>query len=278
MSEENQVADAPVDTGQAASEGTTEFNFRDHIDESIRDDPSLSTYKDINGMAKSLINAQKMVGADKVAIPGKYTTPEEMDSFYSKIGRPDTADGYELSSNEVIGDEGVTFFRELAHKNGLTQTQAENILTEYGGYIDTMGEKTEEQIEQIRVGLEKDLQNEWGDQYEKNIGYSNEVVSFFGSDEDAITEMKLADGTRIGDNPMIIEMFSNIGQFIAEKIGEDSFSGRDNVPGMATEEVQQELNSIMAPGTPYWDKQHPDHNRVVQRALQLNGMLTGDAA
>ena len=179
MSEEGQVADAPVETGQAASEATTEFNFRDHIDETIRDDPSLSTYKDINGMAKSLINAQKMVGADKVAIPGKYTTPEEMDSFYSKIGRPETADGYELSSNEVIGDEGVTFFRELAHKNGLTQTQAENILTEYGGYIDTMGEKTEEQIEQIRVGLEKDLQNEWGDQYEKNIGYSNEVVSFF---------------------------------------------------------------------------------------------------
>ena len=245
MSEENQVADAPVDTGQAASEGTTEFNFRDHIDETIRDDPSLSTYKDINGMAKSLINAQKMVGADKVAIPGKYTTPEEMDSFYSKIGRPETADGYELSSNEVIGDEGVTFFRELAHKNGLTQTQAKN---------------------------------EWGDQYEKNIGYSNEVVSFFSSDDDAITEMKLADGTRIGDNPMIIEMFSNIGQFISEKIGEDSFSGRDNVPGMATEEVQQELNSIMAPGTPYWDKQHPDHNRTVQRALQLNGMLTGDAA
>ena len=278
MSEENQVADAPVETGQAASEATTEFNFRDHIDETIRDDPSLSTYKDINGMAKSLINAQKMVGADKVAIPGKYTTPEEMDSFYSKIGRPDTADGYELSSNEVIGEEGVTFFRELAHKNGLTQTQAENILTEYGGYLDTVGEKTEDQIEQIRVGIEKDLQNEWGDQYEKNIGYSNEVVSFFSSDDDAITEMKLADGTRIGDNPMIIEMFSNIGQFIAEKIGEDSFSGRDNVPGMAMEEVQQELNSIMAPGTPYWDKQHPDHNRVVQRALQLNGMLTGDAA
>ena len=60
-----------------------------------------------------------------------------------------------------------------------------------------MGEKTEEQIEQIRVGIEKDLQNEWGDQYEKNIGYSNEVVSFFNSDDDAITEMKLADGTGI---------------------------------------------------------------------------------
>lgn len=278
MSEEGQVADAPVETGQAASEATTEFNFRDHIDETIRDDPSLATYKDINGMAKSLINAQKMVGADKVAIPGKYTTPEEMDSFYSKIGRPDAPDGYELSSSEVIGEEGVTFFRELAHKNGLTQTQAENILTEYSGYLDTVGEKTEEQIEQIRVGLEKDLQNEWGDQYEKNIGYSNEVVSTFGGDDDAITEMKLADGTRIGDNPMLIEMFSNIGRFIAEKIGEDSFSGRDNVPGMAMEEVQQELNSIMAPGTPYWDKQHPDHNRVVQRAFQLNSMITGDAA
>ena len=278
MSEEGQVADAPVDTGQAASE-TTEFNFRDHIDETIRDDPSLSTYKDINGMAKSLINAQKMVGADKVAIPGKYTTPEEMDSFYSKIGRPDGSDGYELSATDTIGEEGVNFFKQLAHKNGLTQTQAENILTEYGGYLDTMGEKTEDQIEEIRVGLEKDLQNEWGDQYQKNIDHSNDVVSFFaGENDEDITEMKLADGTRIGDNPMIIEMFSNIGQFIAEKIGEDSFSGRDNVPGMAMEEVQQELNSIMAPGTPYWDKQHPDHNSVVQRAFQLNSMKTGDAA
>jgi len=277
MSEEGQVADAPVDTGQAASE-TTEFNFRDHIDETIRDDPSLSTYKDINGMAKSLINAQKMVGADKIAIPSKYTTPEEMDSFYSKIGRPDASDGYELSATEAIGEEGVTFFKQLAHKNGLTQNQAENILTEYGGYLDTMGEKTEEQIEHIRTGLEKDLQQQWGDQYDKNIGFSNEVVSFFGNDDDAITEMKLADGTRVGDNPMLIEMFSNIGQFIAEKIGEDSFSGRDNVPGMAMEELQAELNSIMAPGTPYWDKQHPDHNRVVERAFQLNSMKTGDAA
>lgn len=278
MSEENQVADAPVETGQAASEAT-EFNFRDHIDETIRDDPSLATYKDINGMAKSLINAQKMVGADKVAIPGKYTTPEEMDAFYAKIGRPEAPDGYELKVNDAIGEDGVNFFKELAHKNGLTQTQADSILSEYGEYIGSVTNQTEEQIDQVRNEIDTQLKAEWGNEYQRKFDLANNVLDTFAPEDSAISEIKLSDGTLIGDNPVIVEFMSNVGQFLAEKIGEDSFSGRDNVPGMALDDVQKELNDLMAPSnTAYWDKNHPDHGRSVQRALQLREMINPPAA
>ena len=101
-----QVADAPEapiveEAGQATSEDQA-FDFRQHIDEGYRNDPSLSTYKDINGMAKSLINAQKMVGADKVAIPGSWATEDDWSQVYSKLGRPETADKYDLSFDKSI--------------------------------------------------------------------------------------------------------------------------------------------------------------------------------
>ena len=121
-----QVADAPdapeVESGQATSEDQA-FDFRQHIDEGYRNDPSLSTYKDINGMAKSLINAQKMVGADKVAIPGSWATEDDWSQVYNKLGRPETADKYDLSFDQDTEENGQ-WFKETAHKIGLSQNQA----------------------------------------------------------------------------------------------------------------------------------------------------------
>ena len=76
-----------------------------------------------------------------------------MDAFYAKIGRPEAPDGYELKVNDAIGEDGGKFFKELAHKNGLTQTQADSILSEYGEYIGSVTNQTEEQIDQVRMKL-----------------------------------------------------------------------------------------------------------------------------
>ena len=40
-----------------------------------------------------------MIGADKVAIPGKYATDEDWSEVYNKLGRPETADLYNLEVN-----------------------------------------------------------------------------------------------------------------------------------------------------------------------------------
>ena len=109
-----------------------------------------------------------------------------------------------------------------------------------------------------------------GNEYQRKFDLANNVLDTFAPEDSAISEIKLSDGTLIGDNPVIVEFMSNVGQFLAEKIGEDSFSGRDNVPGMALDDVQKELNDLMAPSnTAYWDKIILIMVGQYQRALQL---------
>ena len=71
MSEE-QVAE--VAEAEAPSGGE---DWRSMISEDLRGDTSLQHIGSIDAMAKSYINAQKMVGADKVAIPGSWGTDED---------------------------------------------------------------------------------------------------------------------------------------------------------------------------------------------------------
>ena len=102
MSSENQEVAAPVEqpsvlsgdpkteTPQATQETT---DWKSGLSEDIRADKSLENIKDISGLAKSYIHAQKMVGADKIPVPNKYATEDDWNAVYEKLGRPKSADG-----------------------------------------------------------------------------------------------------------------------------------------------------------------------------------------
>ena len=105
------------------------------IPEEIRGHKSLEHISDVGALAKSYVNAQSMIGADKVAIPGKHATPEDWDEVYRRLGRPDTPDEYELI-NEVpdgvaVDDDLVSWFKGAAHEVGLTGPQAQKLLEGY---------------------------------------------------------------------------------------------------------------------------------------------------
>jgi len=60
---------------------------------------------------------------------------------------------------------------------------------------------------------------------------------------------------------------------IADKLGEDTLAGAATTFEMTPKEAQAEKSSLTAPGTPYWDNQHPEHKAAVQRVLELNGII-----
>ena len=64
-------------------------DWRNAVDEGLRGDASLADITDINGMVKSYIHGQKMVGADKIVIPGEDASDDERGAFFTKLGRPD---------------------------------------------------------------------------------------------------------------------------------------------------------------------------------------------
>jgi len=273
---EDQVAEAPVDAGQAPSEAVTAFNFRDHIDESIRDDPSLATYKDLNGMAKSLINAQKMIGADKISIPGAHSTDEEREQVYIKLGRPDDAAGYELQTNDIMQETDVEWLQDVALEIGLNKTQATTLLDKYTDLISSINETSQEDLQALSTQRFADLSKELGGDNvaTEKLTAADEVVNqFAGESAEDVKDIVLQDGTVLGDHPLFCKMMINTADFLAEKLGEDKFTGRDNEIGMNIQDIHDEISKRTAPGTPYWEKHHPDHNREIQRVLELRGMI-----
>ena len=75
MSSENQEVAAPVEQPSVLSgdpktetpQATTDWKAS--LSDEIRSDKSLENIKDIEGLAKSYVHAQKLVGSDKIPVP-----------------------------------------------------------------------------------------------------------------------------------------------------------------------------------------------------------------
>ena len=275
MSEEQQVAEVVADATVAQSGGEVEFDWRSQIPEEIRDHKSLAHFTDVGAMAKSLVNAQSMIGADKVAIPGKHATDEDWGEVWRKLGRPDTPDGYELVNEMPEGieqnDDMLNWFRATAHEIGMTPTQAQKMLGRYNEFLGTQMGADEGQIEQLRETTEIELKKEYGAAFADRVGNGNAVMQEFGSE--GLTELQLADGRLLGDHPEIIKMMVNVGEFINSKIGEDVLAGTKSSGGLTPDDARAKLEEIRAPNSPYWDQRHPEHQFYVQEGLRYQEML-----
>ena len=66
-------------------------SYTDGVDEEYR--PGVEKFSTINSLAKGYVELEKAYGGT-VKLLGDESTPEEKSSFYTKLGRPDTSDGY----------------------------------------------------------------------------------------------------------------------------------------------------------------------------------------
>jgi len=97
-------------------------NWKDSLPEEIRHEKSLDMVTDLPGAMKQLVNAQKMIGKDKIVIPGEGASQEEKDAFQIALGRPETKDGYTVEIPDDLKDVfGVEESQEMAFALGLSQ-------------------------------------------------------------------------------------------------------------------------------------------------------------
>tara|TARA_R110000850_G_scaffold43079_2_gene110233 strand:+ start:759 stop:1586 length:828 start_codon:yes stop_codon:yes gene_type:complete len=275
MSDE-QVADAPVDAGQATSVEPTN-DWRTAIPEEIRGHKSLETITDVGSLAKSFVNAQSMIGADKVAIPGKYATDDDWSAVYDKMGRPAESSGYVLENKIAEGQaenvEMMTGFKDVAHKLGLQPKQAQGLLNWFN---DTTAQEAPDPNAMVikQQQTVDNLKKEMGAAFDDNIALGNGVLSEFGTDD--IVSLKMEDGSLFGDNPDVIRMMSKLGRFLKEKVGEDTLAGTKMSGAPTNEELNAKLRDVRRPEGPFWDRKHPEHDWYVQESLRIAEQLTND--
>tara|TARA_Y100000114_G_scaffold151423_1_gene168127 strand:+ start:104 stop:985 length:882 start_codon:yes stop_codon:yes gene_type:complete len=289
MSEQTQITEqpaSPVETTKTPTEtkqetttqhisATTEqpkvaTSWKETISEEFRNDPNIAKFTEIDALAKSYINATRMIGTDKVAVPNQNSTEDHWNEVYDKLGRPESAEKYKLEAkSEVVPIEetAVKQFAENAHKLGLNNKQAQGILEFYKNSMEQTAKQTQIDAETAQAQAQQVLRQEWGKSYDANIQKAASLAKANMKAE--VLDLPMKDGSRLGDNPDIIKGFAKI----ADMLSEDKIISTESENVNQGRDYDSEISQIINDKTgPYWNSTHPDHAKVVQQVLTLREM------
>ena len=260
----------PTAIKSTVSGGDTPVSWKSSISEEFRNDPNIEKFTEIDALAKSYINATRMIGQDKVAVPNKNSTEDQWNEVYSKLGRPESADKYALNieSEAVAMDEGaIKSFAEQSHKLGLNNTQAQGILEFYKNNMESNMQRATVDTETAQAQAETELRAEWGKDFDSNVSKASALAKANMNPD--ILDLQMQDGTRIGDHPEIIKGFAKI----AGMLSEDKLVSTESESVNSMKDIQSEISAITNDTTgPYWNNKHPDHAKMVQQVYTLREM------
>ena len=246
-------------------------SWKDSISEEYRVDPNIEKFTEIDALAKSYINATKMIGQDKVAIPNNNSTDDQWNEVYAKLGRPESADKYALDINsEVVNldENAINSFAEQSHKLGLNNKQAQGILEFYKNNMEGTAQQSKIDTETAQSQAEQQLRQEWGRDFDGKVKQAGALAKANINPE--VLDMQLKDGTRVGDHPEIIKGFAKI----AGMMSEDKILGTESENVDTVKDIESEISALSNDKNgPYWNRNHPDHDKVVQQVYTLREML-----
>ena len=249
-------------------------SWKEAISEEYRTDPNIEKFTEIDALAKSYINATKMIGQDKVAVPNENSTEDQWNEVYTKLGRPESADKYKLEANsEVvpIDENAIKTFAETSHKLGLNNKQAQGILEYYKNMMEGTAQQSKIDAETSQAQAEQELRQEWGKSFDENRKKAAAIAKAnLGADFLDTTFLK--DGSVLGNNPTVIKGFLKI----ANMMSEDPIVTTESESVDQGKNLEAEISQIMNDKShPYHVKGHPDHDKSVQQMLTLREMLHG---
>lgn len=280
MSEEiiEQVAQpaAPVlETPAEVAQGGSGNDFLQMIPEELREHPSLSPIKDVENLARSYVNAQRLIGADKIPLPVN-PSEEDLDRIYDRLGRPESPDGYGIKGDGVVlTEQEAANFSDISHKLRLTPQQAEGIMEYYRSAVEQASTGVEQQAEQQRGETEANLRREWGLAFDQKVEAAARVAQDFAGPE--ILQLRLDDGTMVGNHPEFIKAFAKIADFRQTVTSEDTVSEMPQSNVLTPQNAQAEIDAIMNDKShAYWDAKNPvARQKAVDRVHSLMEMLHG---
>jgi len=263
-----------IETPAEVASGGSGNEFLNMIPEDLREHPSLSPIKDIPNLARSYVNQSKLLGADKLPLPAN-PTDEDLDRIADRLGRPETASGYEIPvDGSIVTEDVAKEFSEIAHEARLTPTQAKRIMEYYKDAAEATMKDDADKRHQSQVDAMATLKAEWGSNYDKNIQRATELAEEL-SDTQSITRIVLQDGTNLGDHPEFIKAFAKFAEFRQSVTSEDTVSESPQVNHMTRQTAQAEIDAIMR-GPDYTNRKDPvARDRAVQRVQELMSIVHG---
>ena len=251
-----------------------QFNFKEHLAPEYKDHTALKDISDVNGMAKSYISAQEMIGQQRLPIPVAEADPSEWSRFYDSVGRPQGTEGDGYKFDEALLPEGVQknedmekFFRKSMHDAGLSQKQAADMYKSYNEFSGQFTEKQANTTSDMEKQWDTDIRQEFGLAYNDQLESAKAAIEEFGSDD-----LKgYLDESRLGNHPEMIKFAAKIGTQLLEK-GSQGRAGRQNSSVLTPDQAKNEIAQLH--GNPqFMEAYHgsgPSHQEAITRMTALH--------
>lgn len=166
-------------------------------------------------------NLEKLhgVGPDKLVRLPTDDNPDAWNQVYSRLGRPESADQYDLNIPEGGGDgEFQKWARSTFHEAGLSNKQAKAISAKWNELAAAESARQAEQYRQKIATEESALKSEWGQAFDANINAAKRAAATFGLTPETIDALEDSMG------------FAGLMKFmhgIGSRLGEDAFVSGD---------------------------------------------------
>lgn len=238
---------------------------------------------DIDALAKGFENSQRMIGADKATIlrlPTDAAAPE-WDEFFTKLGRPEKPEGYEFPKlpGELI--EGVEpAARAEFHKLGLSAKQAAGVMALYGGQVTASQAARDAKGAEIEAAVIRDLRAEFGAAFDTKLHAANRVIAEIGGAElgAMLQNTVMADGTRLGNHPLLIKAFAKAGEQLGEPSNLRGGSGTNGTSGRARTPVEAQSEIVRLQNSPDFLKEFSNQRHANYAEHKANWTRLHDEA
>lgn len=247
------------------------------IPQELRTDKTLAAVTDFPAALKMLVNAQKLIGRDKVVVPKEGASQAELDAYFKAVGWPETPDGYKAPAKDPNGPADLPWNEELfksfaksMHGHHFTQAQIEAAAKFFNeqaiGQHNAAKAKQEEATRAALLANRK----KWGTQYTEQLQLADNAAAAFIDPED----LEYVTNKGFLTDPVVQRIFAAVGSAITP---DRMRGGRGPVDSPQT--IQAQIDGIMGdPKSPYFDAKHPQHAATVQKMQSLYEQLHKPAA
>ena len=204
---------------------TTQWN--DGVSETNQAMIAQKGWQNADAVLDSYSALEKSMGG-RIKMPGDDSAPEEVKAFYTKLGCPDTPDGYklpELNGDEKYDDSILKPMQLVAHEFGVTDKQFSKMLERFLGIQKQSAEAEKAEYIRSKEQNERQMKEKLGADYDVYMELSKRAYTELGSEE--LVELLNQDTyIKLLNEPVFIEFMNGIGK----KMLDDTFvKGGDQV-------------------------------------------------
>lgn len=270
------AAEHPVSAPWAEAQGVWTLGEGDNAkpwwttlpDEAARNHLEAKQYANPAELALANYNLTRLQSGDPkvLTLPAADATPEQMRSFYEKLGAPKDANGYELKfADGVQTDPGmVEFGKKAFHAAGLTPQQAQIVSDQWNAYVAEQTTALDAAATQRNTEELNALTTKWGAELDANKADGQRAIQALGLSPETVARIEAS----IGAAP-IVELLATLGKKSREGgaiIGSLTYDA-NNPASMTKEQAAariKELQGDTAFMAAYMDKNAPQHTEKVQ--------------